>query len=856
MNQDSYNSNSLSFDQPQPLQSPVIHQPPQELSIPEMEDLKQQYLDELQRLSNLEYSDEIKIAELKENFNGMSIEIRKKEKLLQEEHTHPSKRLLSFGFDDDDEDYTSAITPDEPVLSTEEPDHSLRMGDEHIDTIPATESDEFINSSVENLISIPSESEGIPEHVCDVTSHDNSPPLDVSKDQIKDFSESNNEFFSIDEDSFSIDDIDYVEASPPDSELVSSEVMEIVIPEVGGIDDDILLMIEHDDLHEKLRNVNLLISISSGKATCEFSVKSVHHLIDDSILPKEEVVTRKKTTTDTGTCSTLGSDGILNDATPCVDVAIKDVSPSVIEDNVAMEYLVVNNRDVGPNPPLPTQEANATTGNAPGKPSYATATGKTSGKKANVRTLYKPGGNKIDVVVLKDSIRAVSERFANTAYGFFLGKKVAYPIVANHVRNTWGKYGLARSMFSSSTGLFSFQFSSIDTLDAMFENGPCEDGLSVITTKLGNHLMLNSYTSDMCMQSWGRSSYARVMIELRVDVELKDNIVVAMPTITREGHYTCNVRVEYEWKPHRCSVYKVFGHIHKECLKNTSAGEKKTVMKPSQTLRGILLCPKIGFKPYKEYRHVLKKPTSSFSGKKKKGVEPIIEDSNSNPFDVLNSVDNDGKFGKLRLLDNDGNPLVSMGIVEIDSELEVVFTETTNLGISTSGKDGSDKGYGTNSLLEQWRDSYLDNDDYDPYDDDMYENHDLSEQLQSICDDLDITELLDSHQVSDQISRTYYNKEVLTCIQHEWFLSYIQFFQDLEQPLPYYRPSSYLLPQLRLVQPNVSRNGSGITIHKNGREAAEMVRTEQSHKKQSKPNKIEHEIAKIAQKLDERTYYV
>ncbi|GKA80486.1 hypothetical protein Tco_0787178, partial [Tanacetum coccineum] len=44
-----------------------------------------------------------------------------------------------------------------------------------------------------------------------------------------------------------------------------------------------------------------------------------------------------------------------------------------------------------------------------------------------------------------------------------------------------------------------------------------------------------------------------------------------------------------------------------------------------------------------------------------------------------------------------------------------------------------------NSLLEQWRDSYPDNDDYDPYDDDMYENHDMSEHLQSICDDLNIT---------------------------------------------------------------------------------------------------------------------
>nr|GEV78817.1 hypothetical protein [Tanacetum cinerariifolium] len=57
--------------------------------------------------------------------------------------------------------------------------------------------------------------------------------------------------------------------------------------------------------------------------------------------------------------------------------------------------------------------------------------------------------------------------------------------------------------------------------------------------------------------------------------------------------------------------------------------------------------------------------------------------------------------GKLRLLDNDGNPLVPVGSVESYSKVEVVFDETANLRISTCGKDGSDKGYGTNSLLEQ-----------------------------------------------------------------------------------------------------------------------------------------------------------
>ncbi|GJZ71827.1 zinc finger, CCHC-type containing protein [Tanacetum coccineum] len=128
---------------------------------------------------------------------------------------------------------------------------------------------------------------------------------------------------------------------------------------------------------------------------------------------------------------------------------------------------------------------------------------------------------------------------------------------------------------------------SLDDLNAMLENGPCficknllilkkwhpnvnllkedadtvpvwvklhgvpvtafsDDGLSAIATKLGTLLMLDSYTSYMCMQSWGRSSYVRAMIELRAEVELKDNIVAAMPKITREGYYTCNIHVEYE----------------------------------------------------------------------------------------------------------------------------------------------------------------------------------------------------------------------------------------------------------------------------------------------------------------------
>ncbi|GJZ52182.1 hypothetical protein Tco_0606697 [Tanacetum coccineum] len=86
-----------------------------------------------------------------------------------------------------------------------------------------------------NLVPIPSESKGVPK-VCDVPFHDNSPPLDISKDQSEDFSDSNVDSTSTDEDSFSSNDIEYVEASPPNSEPVSSKDE----PELGNFTMDVV----------------------------------------------------------------------------------------------------------------------------------------------------------------------------------------------------------------------------------------------------------------------------------------------------------------------------------------------------------------------------------------------------------------------------------------------------------------------------------------------------------------------------------------------------------------------------------------------------------------------------------------
>nr|GEV05930.1 hypothetical protein [Tanacetum cinerariifolium] len=70
----------------------------------------------------------------------------------------------------------------------------------------------------------------------------------------------------------------------------------------------------------------------------------------------------------------------------------------------------------------------------------------------------------------------------------------------------------------------------LDSIRAISES---EDGLSIIATKLGTLLMLDSYTSGMCMHSWGMLSYARAMIKLQADEELQDTIVVAMPKLVQ-----------------------------------------------------------------------------------------------------------------------------------------------------------------------------------------------------------------------------------------------------------------------------------------------------------------------------------
>ncbi|GJU48120.1 retrotransposon protein, putative, ty1-copia subclass [Tanacetum coccineum] len=282
-------------------------------------------------------------------------------------------------------------------------------------------------------------------------------------------------------------------------------------------------------------------------------------------------------------------------------------------------------------------------------------------------------------------------------------------------------------MLNSSTGLFSFQFSSMDGLNAMLESGPWFIRNDPLILKKWNP-NVKLFKEDVGNIP-GMSSYARAMIELRADVKLNDTIVVVMSKLTREGFYTCIVRVEYEWKPPRCACCKVFGHTQKEYPKKPGLGVAKNLKKPSQASKGV-------------------PPTANTSGNKKKAVELTKEVSNSNLFDVLNLVDNDEELGTNEGTSNlasnransSGSPSRMLKLVvdypgDHDSEDEVEFVDndiTRSMALEMVG-------FRTQSLLKQWRNSYENGDyDEDPYDDYMYEGQDLPNKLQEICDNLDI----------------------------------------------------------------------------------------------------------------------
>nr|GFD21448.1 hypothetical protein [Tanacetum cinerariifolium] len=132
--------------------------------------------------------------------------------------------------DDDDDDYdkesiisthtnifeipsSNAITTSLPVLPTEGLEDSLIIGNKELNTIPEKESNVFINSSIEDLVSISSKSEDTSgsESVCILPSCDDFSPIDIPEEKAVTFSNplfnSNDDFISSDDESLFDEDV-------------------------------------------------------------------------------------------------------------------------------------------------------------------------------------------------------------------------------------------------------------------------------------------------------------------------------------------------------------------------------------------------------------------------------------------------------------------------------------------------------------------------------------------------------------------------------------------------------------------------------------------------------------------------
>nr|GEU31906.1 hypothetical protein [Tanacetum cinerariifolium] len=170
---------------------------------------------------------------------------------------------------DDDDGYNFAITPNEPV-------NSLSIGDEHLDTISATESDEFIKSSVENLVPNSSESEG--ESECDM-------PV------CEEFTTFSNSLFDSDYDFYSSDDQSYPDEDLPkeiySNPLFDEEIIPMKIdPHPFNAESDLIeSMLNHDSSIIISLKIDSLFGEFVGELTL---LKSIPPGIDETDCYHEE----------------------------------------------------------------------------------------------------------------------------------------------------------------------------------------------------------------------------------------------------------------------------------------------------------------------------------------------------------------------------------------------------------------------------------------------------------------------------------------------------------------------------------------------------------------------------------------
>ncbi|GJS02055.1 zinc knuckle CX2CX4HX4C containing protein [Tanacetum coccineum] len=142
-------------------------------------------------------------------------------------------------------------------------------------------------------------------------------------------------------------------------------------------------------------------------------------------------------------------------------------------------------------------------------------------------------GNKmvdLDPVMLEGS-----KKWELTVIGYLFGMKIGYREISGHLRWMWRMYDLDKIIVLEN-GLHYFKFKS-------------KEGISRITSRLGTPIIMDRITTSMCEQSFGRASFARVLIKVDATEGLVDSINACYKSMDR----TIKLKVEYAWIPPVCA---------------------------------------------------------------------------------------------------------------------------------------------------------------------------------------------------------------------------------------------------------------------------------------------------------------
>ncbi|GKE62411.1 zinc knuckle CX2CX4HX4C containing protein, partial [Tanacetum coccineum] len=193
-----------------------------------------------------------------------------------------------------------------------------------------------------------------------------------------------------------------------------------------------------------------------------------------------------------------------------------------------------------------------------------------------------------------------SERWNLTMYGQFVGYDMNIHELRYNIRRMWSKFGVAE-IDTIKEGHYVFKFKNIEGLNAVLDKGPwmvrnkplflqkcCSDigmermepkklpvwakivnvpleawtmeGISALASSLGKPIMMDTMAANMCYKGIGNFKYARVLVEMDVDKEIKGEIEIQYKDKSNNIKGCKKLKVMYDWKPPACSKCKVFGH--------------------------------------------------------------------------------------------------------------------------------------------------------------------------------------------------------------------------------------------------------------------------------------------------------